>query len=84
VVFTETLPGAALIFLPFLLLPLAAYRRRLAKQRVAWLCVCVVLALGIAAGIAACGGGGGSGGGGTTPPQTHTATSSGTVTLIVH
>ena len=89
-IFTETLPGAAssLILLPFLLLPLAAAKRKWTKRQV-WLLA--VLAIGIVAGAASsgcgggnsgAGGGGGTGGGGSTP-QTHTVTSSGTVTLVI-
>jgi uncharacterized protein YjdB len=85
VIFTETMPGAAsgLIFLPFLLLPLVAIRRRWAKQQIV-LMAFLALAITVAATTAGCGGGGGSGGGSSyTPPQTHTVTSSGTVTLVV-
>jgi len=79
------MPGAAsgLIFLPFLLLPLVAIRRRWAKQQIV-LMAFLALAITVAATTAGCGGGGGSGGGSSyTPPQTHTVTSSGTVTLVV-
>lgn len=74
VVITETLPGSAtaLIFLPFLLLPLAAFRTRWAKQRV-WLTI--VLTIAVAAGATMMGCGGSS--------QTHTVTRSATVTLVV-
>jgi hypothetical protein len=77
VVFTLTEPGSGtgFILLPFLLLPLAFLRRKLAARGV-WVTACLVLVLlaGVAATFAGCGGGGGS---------THQATSSGVVTLIV-
>jgi hypothetical protein len=82
VVFTETLPGAAIAFfsLPFLLVPLAIKRRR---SRGIQRMVFALAALTLMAGgllFTGCGGtGGGSGGG----PTTHQATSSATVTLIV-
>jgi YVTN family beta-propeller protein len=74
VVFTETLrgPASSWIFLPILLLPLATMRRKLAKQQL-WLMVLLVVALTAAATTVGCGG----------SSQTHTVTSSGTVTLIV-
>jgi len=83
VVFTETLPGAAsgLIFLPILLLPLMATRRKWARQRI-WSTALLAIAIAAVASTIGCGGGT-SGGGGNPPPQTHTVTSSGTVTLIV-
>lgn len=85
VIFTVTEPGAAsgLILLPFLLLPLVFLRRNLAARGV-WLSACMglILLAGAAATLAACGGGGG-GGGSSKVPQTHQATSSGVVTLIV-
>jgi hypothetical protein len=82
-VFTETLPGAAsaVVLLPFLLLPFAgAKRRRKLGMMVAGL---VVLAVAV---VASGGCGGGGGGGGYTPPAptTHTVSSSGAVTLVVH
>jgi sugar lactone lactonase YvrE len=83
VVFNETLPGAAsgLIFLPILLLPLVATRRKWARQHIL---LSALLAITITAVAATLGcGGGGSGGSTYTPPQTHTATSSGAVTLVV-
>lgn len=83
-VFTETLPGAAsgLIFLPFLLLPLAGMRKKFKKESL-WLIAFVALAVSVT--VSGCGGGGsaGGGGGGGTGTQTHQATSSGTVTLTV-
>ncbi len=83
VVFNETLPGAAsgLIFLPILLLPLVATRKKWATQRI-WLTALLAITITAAATTLGCGGGG-SGGGNYTPPQTHTVTSSGTVTLVV-
>jgi hypothetical protein len=82
-VFSETLPGAAsaVVLLPFLLLPFAgAKRRRKLGMMVAGL---VVLAVAV---VASGGCGGGGGGGGYTPPAptTHTVSSSGAVTLVVH
>ena len=84
VVFTETLPGAAtaLIFMPILLLPLAWARRRWMRQHL-WITACLGLVILAGAVGIGCGGGGGSSGGGSTTPQSHTVTSSGTVTLIV-
>jgi hypothetical protein len=83
VVFNETLPGAAsgLIFLPILLLPLVATRKKWATQRI-WLTALLAITITAAAAILGCGGGS-SGGSNYTPPQTHTVTSSGTVTLVV-
>ena len=74
VVITETLPGSAtaLIFLPFLLLPLAAFRTRWAKQRV-WLTIVLTIAVAAGATMMGCGG----------SAQTHTVTRSATVTLLV-
>jgi hypothetical protein len=80
-VFTETLPGAAssIILLPLLLVPFAGKRKR-NKAGV------VLLALvGLAIAVTAAGGCGGSGSAPvTTSVTTHGATSSGTVTLVVH
>ncbi len=82
VVFTETLPGSAsaLIFVPFLLLPLVVFRKRWTTQQV-WLLAVLAFALAAVA-VSGCGGGSS---GGTTPPQnpTYQVTSSGTVTLTV-
>ncbi len=83
VIFTETLPGAALAFLffPFLLAPFR--RERLKKQKLIRLLAITlaIAALGFAGG---CGGGGGGGGSSSQPPpQTHQVTSSGTITVIV-
>jgi hypothetical protein len=84
VVFTETVTGAATawILLPILLLPLVFLRRRLATRGV-WITACFGLIL-LAVGAVACIGCGGGGGNSTSTPQTHQATSSATVTLIVH
>ena len=84
VVFTETLPGAAtaLIFLPILLLPLIYAPRRWAAASRVWLLACAAAVLTMAVLITSCGGGSSASEGGTSP-QTHTITSSGTVTLIV-
>ncbi|HLI04857.1 MAG TPA: IPT/TIG domain-containing protein, partial [Terracidiphilus sp.] len=75
VVITETLPGSAataLIFLPFLLLPLAGCRSRWVRQRM-WLAIVLVAAAAVSAALTGCGGSG----------QTHTVTRSASVTLIV-
>ena len=80
VVFTETLPGASLILIPLLLLPLAAARRRWKKAGI-MVVLCLGLAVAAVAGISGCGGG--TGGGGSSTPLTHTVTSSGSITLIV-
>ena len=74
VVVTETLPGTSTswIFLPILLLPLARMRRKWAKQQI-WLMLCLAIALAAAATTIGCGG----------SSQSHTVTSSGTVTLVV-
>lgn len=82
-VFSETLPGAAagLILLPFLLFPFAGTKKR--KQ--AGMVVAALAGLVIA--VALVGGGCGGGGGGSyipPAPTTHSATSSGVVTLVVH
>jgi hypothetical protein len=83
VVFTETLPGAAAaagMILPFLVLPLAWGRRRSGARPMlttAFLGLAIVLAVAVSG----CGGGGTSSS--PTPPQTHQATASGSVTLIV-
>ena len=81
-VFAETLPGAAagLILLPFLLFPFAGTKKR---KRVGMVLV-ALLVLAVAVVVAGGGCGGGGSGSGYTPPSTHTATSSGTVTLVVH
>lgn len=81
IVFTETLPGAAGagFLLPLLLLPVLYCRKRL--HRGGWFLAAMVLTLAVAAmSTTGCGGGGS-----TTPPppQTHTATSSGSVTLTI-
>jgi hypothetical protein len=83
VVFNETLPGAAsgLIFLPILLLPLVATRRKWARQHILLSALLAVTLTAVAATLGC--GGGSSGGSSYTPPQTHTVTSSGTVTLVV-
>ena len=83
VVFTEILPGAAssLVVLPFLLLPLLLFRRRMAKRGI-WLSMGLLVALAVGVGVMnGCGGGGSL----TTPPpeQTHQVKSSSTVTLTV-
>ncbi|HMG86249.1 MAG TPA: FG-GAP-like repeat-containing protein [Terracidiphilus sp.] len=80
-VFTETLPGAAaaLILLPFLLIPFATKRRKATRT---WL-IAIAGAITVAAVVAGCGGGGGSSGGTNPSPSTHQVTSSGAVTLIV-
>jgi hypothetical protein len=77
-VFTETIPTSStgMIFLPILLLPLVAIRKRWAKQQI-WLVA--LLAIAFAAGMTAVGCGGHSG---STPEST--VTSSGSVTLIVN
>jgi len=84
-VFSETLPGAAgaVILLPFLLIPFAGTRKR--RKAGMMLTGLVVLALSVVVASGGCGGGGGGGGGYTPPtPTTHTANSSGAVTLVVH
>ena len=78
VVFTETLPGAALILLPFLLSPMARPKGR-RKGRIVQIALFGALAALTA--VAGCGGGGG--GSTTPPPSTHQVTTSTTVTLIV-
>ncbi len=87
VVFTETVPGAAtsLVLPPFLLLSLAIARKR-CVLRGTFLTVCLGFALMFVLTNSGCGGGsggGGSGGGGGGGNQTHQATSTGAVTLIV-
>ncbi len=91
VVFTETAPGAAtaLVLLPILLLPLAIARKRWASRGIGPM-ACFAFALMLTATISGCGGkgggggsGGGGGGGGGGGNQTHQATSTGAVTLIV-
>ena len=84
VVFTETLPGPAtgFILLPILLLPLLFLRRKLAARGL-WFTICLGLVLMTAAAFSTGCGGSTSGGGGSPPPQTHTVTSSGTVSLTV-
>ena len=83
VVFTETLPGSstAMVFLPFLLLPLTLLRKRWAVRGF-WYAACLALILSAGALVTGCGGGGGSTT--TPPPPTHQVTSSGTVTLTVN
>jgi sugar lactone lactonase YvrE len=79
-VFTETLPGAAtaLVLLPFLLAPFGAAKRKTAR----FLHLAIIgLVVAVVAAGSGCGGGGG--GGSTSQPQTHQATSSATVTLVV-
>jgi hypothetical protein len=83
VVFTETVSGAATswILLPILLLPLFILRRKLAARGI-WLTASLGVALLAAAAFSTgCGGGGSTT---ITTPQTHQATSSGSVTLIIH
>ena len=83
IVFTETLPGVAsgMIFLPILLVPLLAVRRKLARQQI-WLTGLLVISIAVVAATLGCGGGGNTGSG-STPPQTHTVNSSAAVTLVV-
>jgi len=81
-VFSETLPGAAssIILLPLFLVPFAGKR----KRRKAGILLLALAGLAIAVTAAGgCGGGGGSSSG-YTQPTTHSVTSSGTVTLVVH
>ena len=82
-VFAETLPGAAagLILLPFLLMPFGGTKKRKRAGMVLAALAGLVIAVALVGG--GCGGGGG---GSYTPPAptTHSATSSGTVTLVVH
>jgi hypothetical protein len=77
VVFTETLPGVAAAFfcLPFLLLPLAIHRRRSRGTRSIALTVAALTLMAGGLLLTGCAGGGAS--------NTHQATSSATVTLIV-
>jgi subtilase family serine protease len=85
VVFTETLAGSAsgFVLMPFLLLPLATYRKRLASRWMMFVACSGILMLMLAA-VTGCGGdGGASGGSTTTAPQTHQVTNSATVTLTV-
>jgi len=79
-VFTETLPGAAaaLALLSFIFLPLARANKR--KPRRLWIITGAGLLLFA---VMAVGCGGGGGGSTNPPPQTHQATSSATITLIV-
>jgi hypothetical protein len=81
VVFTETLPGAAtaIVFLPFVLLPLMFLRRKLAIKGI-WIWTSLLLLVSVATVAAGCGGGASSP---PPPPQTHQVTSSETVTLTV-
>jgi hypothetical protein len=83
VVFTQTLPGAALawITLPVLLLPLWAVRRRARKHGI-WLMLAAGLGFAILATATACGGGG-SNSNPPPPPTTHQATTSAVLTLVV-
>ena len=78
VVFTETVPGkaAALLLLPFLLLPLAKFSKKMRNAANMGFLLCVAAILTIAATAVGCGGGG--------TAATHQVTSSGTVTLNVH
>jgi hypothetical protein len=83
-VFNETLPvsSTALVFAPFLLLPLAGFRKKQKKMYV-WALAFVIVALSAFA-VSGCGGGsGGNGGGGGSGP-TQQVTSSAVVTLTVH
>jgi sugar lactone lactonase YvrE len=82
VVFTETLPGAAsgFIFIPLLLLPLAAAKRNRRRHQL-WLACLAGIAITLAGTTIGCGGA--SGAGSSTPPQTHVVTSASTVTLVV-
>lgn len=79
VVFTETLPGAAvaLVLLPFLLGPLARLRK---EKVIRWFVA--VAAIAVLTFATSCGGGGGSSSS-PPPPQTHQVSSSGAVTLTV-
>lgn len=79
VVFTEAVPGAATagILLPILLLPLLVLRRKLAARGI-WLSACVGLLLLVATTFSTS-----CGGAGSKANQTHQATSSGVVSLIV-
>jgi hypothetical protein len=82
VVFAETITKtvAAWIFFPFLLVPLAAARKKLARKH-NWITACLgVVILGAAMIAVGCGGGSGSS---TTKTQTEQVTSSATVTLTV-
>jgi hypothetical protein len=82
VVFTETVSGAATswILLPILLLPLVFLRRKLAARGV-WMTASLGLVLlAAAAYTVGCGGGGSST---TPPPQTHSVTSSGSVSITI-
>jgi hypothetical protein len=81
-VFAETITKtvAAWIFFPFLLVPLAVARKKLARKH-AWINAClVVVILGATMIAVGCGGGSGSS---TTKTQTEQVTSSATVTLTV-
>ena len=80
VVFTETLPGAALILLPFLLAPMKRLRGRRNRRIIQ---VAIFGALAALTVVVGCGGGGSGGGGTTPPPATHQVTTSTTVTLVV-
>jgi hypothetical protein len=82
VVFTETLPGAALGFLfPLLVLPFLAFHRRKLRPNI-WISACLALVLlaGVSS-LVGCGGGGSV----SSPPvnPTHQVNSSGVVTLTV-
>jgi hypothetical protein len=83
-VFMETLPGAAgsILLLPFLLFPFAGMK----KRRRAGMVLAALSGLVIAVALVGGGCGGGGGGSGYTPPTptTHSVTSSGAVTLVVH
>lgn len=78
-VFHEVLPGSttALVLGSFLLIPLAAFRRKRGTLHI-WTLALLALVLSSFT-LTSCGGGSGGGAGG----QTHTATSSGVVTLTV-
>jgi hypothetical protein len=82
-VFNETLPGAAsaVLLLPFLLLPFAGKQRR--RKTGMMLAGLLVLAVAVLAS-GGCGGGGSGGGYMPPAPTTHTVSSSGAVTLVVH
>jgi sugar lactone lactonase YvrE len=80
VVFTETLPGAAFILLPFLLLPMRGSKKPRIRR---FLQVAVFGSLAALTVVVGCGGGGGGGGSTTPPPSNHQVTTSTIVTLIV-
>jgi len=80
VVFTETLPGAALalVLFPFLLAPIARINQN--RKKLIWPLIAIV-AIAALATVTGCGGRGGSST--SPPPQTHQVTSSGAITLTV-